>query len=302
VAKAGGTYSQTTGFTSTFASTRYLDYDLNAGLSSALSTSGVSFNFAYLGTTSSSAATTECFYFEVRRASTGAVIGTHGSASSPVGCNSALAFTTATTALPEVTSATIANDLRVRVYLTNASAGGFTFTDLATVTGTAGGASFTLYDKQAVNAALSQTTPWSLFAAGDGAALTTGTPGWATTFNTSRYLGLTFPGYVPTGATAISASFTHAYRNFATSSTTCWYFAVYQGTTLLATHGSSSSPVSCNSSSSTYVTDTVSLPEVDTVAEANGLVLRIYERNSNGTANNRRSVHDVAALTVTYTP
>jgi len=61
----------------------------------------------------------------------------------------------------------------VRVYVTNAPAGGLTLLDLATVTGTAGGASLTLYEKQSVNGALGQTTPWSLFAAGDGAALTT---------------------------------------------------------------------------------------------------------------------------------
>ena len=58
----------------------------------------------------------------------------------------------------------------MRVYVTNASAGGLTLLDLATVTGTAGGASLTLYEKQSVNGALGQTTPWSLFAAGDGAA------------------------------------------------------------------------------------------------------------------------------------
>ena len=69
----------------------------------------------------------------------------------------------------------------MRVYLTNAPAGGLTLLDLATVTGTAGGASLTLYEKQSVNGALGQTTPWSLFAAGDGAALTTSASGWATT-------------------------------------------------------------------------------------------------------------------------
>jgi hypothetical protein len=302
VAKAGGPNTQTTGFTSTFGAARYLDYDLHGALNSGTSTSGVNFNFAYRGTTSSSGATTECFYFEVRRVSTGAVIGTHGSAGSPVGCNSALTFTTATTALPEVTSTDIANDLRVRVYLTNASSGGFTFTDLATVTGTAGGASFTLFDERVVNAALTQTTPWSLLASGDSSALTTSSAGWTTSFNTSRYLALTYPGYVPSGATAISASFTHSYRSYTTSSTTCWYFAVYSGATLLATHGSSASPVSCNSSSTTYVTETVALPEVDTVAEANSVVIRVYAKNSNSTAANRRSLHDVARVGVSYTP
>ena len=61
--------------------------------------------------------------------------------------------------------------------------------------------------------------------------------------------------------------------------TTCWYFEAYNGATLIGTHGSSGTPVSCNATTS-YVTDTVSLPELATAAAASNLVLRVYLRNS----------------------
>jgi hypothetical protein len=49
----------------------------------------------------------------------------------------------------------------------------------------------------------------------------------------------------------------------------------YNGATLLAAHGSSASTISCNSTTS-YRTDTVSLPEVATVANANSLTVKAY--------------------------
>ena len=65
---------------------------------------------------------------------------------------------------------------------------------------------------------------------------------------------------------------------------------------MIGTHGSSSNPVSCNSSTSTWVTDTVSLPEVNTPALANGLIIRLYVRNNAG----EESQHDLAQLNITY--
>ena len=63
-----------------------------------------------------SAGDTACFYFEVYRASTSTLIGTHGSTSTPVACNATTTQTTYSTTLAEVTGTTILNDLRVRVY------------------------------------------------------------------------------------------------------------------------------------------------------------------------------------------
>ena len=77
--------------------------------------------------------------------------------------------------------------------------------------------------------------------------------------------------------------------------TECYYFEVYQGATLLGTHGSSGSPVSCNGGSG-YVTDHVSLTEVDTAAEANELTVRVYLRDSAGA----QSQVSLATLNVNY--
>ena len=103
------------------------------------------------------------------------------------------------------------------------------------------------------------------------------------------------PAYVPSGAEINNVSLESAYRSD-TSGTTCRYFEVYSGSTLLATKGSGASPFSCNATTS-FVTDTVSLPEVDTVAEANSLRIRTYVRNSGGL----RSSDDLASLRITYT-
>jgi VCBS repeat-containing protein len=117
---------------------------------------------------------------------------------------------------------------------------------------------------------------------------------WPTTFTASRYLEVTFPGYVPAGATVTGATFHHAYRSYS-GGTTCYYIEVYSSATLIGTHGSSSSPISCNSSS-TFVTDTISLPEVNTPARADALTVRLYVWNSTG----GRSEHSQATIGVTY--
>ncbi len=116
---------------------------------------------------------------------------------------------------------------------------------------------------------------------------------WGTTFDSSRYLSLSFPAYLPSGAVVNGATFTHTYRSQG-SGTTCYYFETYNGATLLATHGSSSSPVSCATSS--WVTDTVSLPEVDSVARANNLTIVLYVENSAG----GYSAHREATVAVDY--
>jgi hypothetical protein len=301
-AAAGGPSHSTLGFQTAFDTNRYLDFKFNGPLRSGKSTSGVNFNFNYVGTNSGiTAGANTCFYFEVRRISTGNVIATHGSAASPVDCVNQFAFKATTTSLPEVDSTEIANDLEVRVYMNNAASGGWTFEDLATVTGSEGSNSFTLFRTQYDNHAngSSNVVPWELNASGDSAVLTSGS-GWDTTFNTAKHLKLTFPAYVPSGATGISATFKHSYKSNTSGTTTCWYFEVYNGATLIGTHGSTSAPVSCNSTSS-FVTDTVSLPEVDTVAEANNVVIRVYAKNDNGTAASRRSQHDLATVKIDYT-
>ncbi len=275
-----------------FNTSRYLQFDLNSSLQPGKSVSGVNFNFNF---SAGGLLDTACFYFDVRRISTGNVIGTHGSSGSPVDCRSGTSLLATSTALPEVTTSDIANDLRVRVFLHNGLLGGVT-RDLSTVSGTVSGDAFTLYDAVTTDASSGTATasPWGLAASGDGAFYQS-TNNWQSAFSGSRYLKLVFPSYVPSNSTMDGVSFKHAYRS-ATSGTTCYYFEVYDGATLIGTHGSSGSPVSCNSSTSTYVTDSVSLPEIDTVAEANNATIKIYASNSAGT----RSQHDLAELSIAY--
>jgi hypothetical protein len=119
--------------------------------------------------------------------------------------------------------------------------------------------------------------------------------GWPATFDASRYLRLTFPAYVPAGSTVTGATFTHTYRSDTPGDTTCYYFEVYLGATLLATHGSAGSPVSCNGTTS-WTTDVIALPEIDSVAKADGMTVVLYVENSGG----RRSQHKAAILAVDY--
>jgi large repetitive protein len=118
--------------------------------------------------------------------------------------------------------------------------------------------------------------------------------GWPTTFDPTRYLALTFPAYVPAGATVTGATFRHQYRSANPADTTCYYFEVWSGGVLLATHGSTSSPVSCATGS--YVSDAIVLPEVDTTAKADDLTVKLFVRSSGG----GQSLHRLATLGVTY--
>jgi VCBS repeat-containing protein len=117
---------------------------------------------------------------------------------------------------------------------------------------------------------------------------------WSSSFDAGRYLAVTFPGYLPDGATVEGATFRHSYRSFA-GGTTCTYLAVYSGGTPIGSHGSSATPLSCTSGTS-FQTDTVSLPEVNAASRANALTVRVYVRNSAG----GKSEHRLAELTVDY--
>jgi hypothetical protein len=284
----------TTGKFGAFAATRYVQFGMNAPLAGGGTVGSASFNFNYAPANPNA---TACFYFEVRRASTNAVLASHGSAASPVACNSSTTLQATTTPIPEVSTTAIADDLSIRVFASNNGGGGKPIlVDLATVSGAVGNQAFTLYDRLFVDAATGTATtlPWGLAAAGDGAFYQSASS-WLGTFTSARYLKLSFPSYVPTGSTMNGVTFKHAYRS-AGAATTCFYFEVYSGATLLATHGSAAAPVSCNSSTSTYVTDAVALPEVNTPGKANGLIVKMYLNSSGAQA----SQHDLAELSLSY--
>jgi hypothetical protein len=274
-----------------FSTSRYLEIDANGPLPANVSPTSASFDMRFAA---GGASRTACFYFDVRRASTNAVLATHGSAVNPVGCVTGTAQTTFSTALPEVSSTAIANDLRARVYVRR-SGGAAPVVDQAALSVLTGQGTFALYDEEHTDRLGGSATDrtWPLVASGDPTYISAST--WPAAFSLNRYLQLTFPAYVPSGATVSGGSFLHRFRRSGGGGSACWYLQVLQGTTVIGTHGSTASPVSCTSGGS-YRTDTVSLPEINSPARANGVVLKVYVRSSNG----RSTEHDQANLTINY--
>jgi hypothetical protein len=277
-----------------FSATRYVELDPNTTLPAGKAVTGATFNYRRAATV---AGDTNCFYLEVRRISTGAVIGTHGSAATPAGCVTGTTLTTTTTPLPEITSTDIANDTRIRVY-SRSSGSRPTIIDTATVSGTAGSMPFTLYARNYIDTAgggASTSTPWSQYAV-DGLTVDSGS-NWPNNPNATRYLRAAFPAYVPSAATVNSVTMRHTYRPLTVGNNACWYAEVYSAGALIATYGSSTAPVGCNSGA-TFVTDSLSLPAVNTPARANDLSVRMIFTGSGGS---RRTQHDLTELSLSYT-
>jgi hypothetical protein len=283
----------TANWATTFAANRYVEFDFNSARPGGVAVSSAQFNYrmAANGTLE-----TACFYFEVYRASTSTLIGTHGSTGTPVACNATTTQTTYSTTLAEVTDTTILNDLRVRVYGKESLARPMK-QDLATVTGSTPYTSFTAYEKiygDQADTSLT-TTNWSLATSGDSTAYISA-GNWATTFSTLRYMKLAFDPAVPSGSVLTSASVRFYYKANTGGDTVCWYFETYNGATLLGTHGSSGTPVSCNSTT-TFSTDNVTLSELTSVTDANNLTIKVYMKDSTGA---RKSQTDLAQLDVNY--
>jgi hypothetical protein len=287
-----GIVTTTKYWSSSFAANRFDDFDFGTGRPGGIPVSSASFNFTFAPSRASDNA---CFYIEVRRASTNALLGTHGNPGTPSACASLGAQVAATVDISaEVVSTDVANDLRIRVYA-NQSGNKALKIELATVTITTPYFTAALYEQRfddEANAA-STVTRWPLVAA-DGIAYTS-SGSFATTFSTARYLKFAPSEAVPTSATISSAQVQFAYKSATAEDTTCWYFEVYNGATLIGTHGNSETPISCNSTTS-YVTDMVSVPELQTVAAANNALLKIYMKNSGS----RRASVDLVQIDLNY--
>jgi hypothetical protein len=149
----------TSAWSSAFASDRYLEFDLNDSLASGVAIAPASFDLRF----ASDGAGVACYYLEVRRISTGAVLGTYGSSGSPLGCVTGNALTSFSTPIPVLATTSIANDLRVRVF-GKESGGAAMVIDLATVVGSTAHQAFTLYPVTFRDAANTtpQTIPWGL--------------------------------------------------------------------------------------------------------------------------------------------
>jgi hypothetical protein len=265
----------TKSWSSAFGATRFDDFDFSSGRPAGVPVSSATFNFTFAPSRANDDA---CFYIEVRRASTNALLGTHGSSGSPSACSTGSTVSATVSVSAEVTNTDIANDLRIRVYANNNTNRPLKI-DLASVSITTPWFTTTLFEKRWDDEANATSTValWPLPAT-DGTTYTT-VGNFATAFNAARYLKFTPNQVVPAGAAITSAQVQFAYKSATAGDTTCWYFEVYNGATLIGTHGSSGTPVSCNATGSS-VTDTVSIPEVDTVTKANNAVLKVYMRNS----------------------
>ena len=292
-ASATDTLKYVTGaWSSAFSATRYLELDLDAPQAAGLATTAATLDFGY---TASKGGDSACYYFEVRRISTGALVNTYGSSGSPVGCRTGTTVgTDHTSIVSDINSTDVANDLRIRVYMKEAT-NAANWVDLASVTittayGTVTEFAKTLNDQSTGTASVGS---WSVDTADAFNYQSKGN--WPTAYATTKYLSYTFPSSVPTGATITGATLTHSYRPQA-ASTLCYYFEVYNGATLLAAHGSTSTNVSCNASATTFVTDNISLPEVNTVALANAVTVRIYMKTNPG----KPSQQDLVNLALTW--
>ena len=280
-----------------FAPDRFYQWDFASPLPPGQPASDVNFNFAFK---SDRAGEVACFYFDV--ISGGNVIGTHGSqtpgtATSPwcTDFNEKLV----STPLPEVTTTSIANGLRIRVYGYQSNRHKM-LVDLATITGTTTGQNFTVYASTATNQADAspETRPEEIRI--EDSIFLESTNNWTNVFTPARYIEYTFsPGIVPSSAAIDSVTFLHRYQA-GSGSTVCFYLDVIASSGSLGTVPSppGTNGASCATDTKTWVNDAIPLPMVDTAAKANGLVLRLVYRTAAG--GGTKSREDYAALRITY--
>lgn len=136
-----GRYFLTRVWPTAFASDRYLDLDFNSPLPLGLTAQSVATSIRLssdLGTG------TVCVYFELRRASTNALLSSHGSAGSPLACTSGSTASFLNVTLTAVSTTDIADDLRVRMFARDTASGAMRL-DEGTVNGQTPYSNWTLY-------------------------------------------------------------------------------------------------------------------------------------------------------------
>jgi hypothetical protein len=299
---AGDTRIKTTGnWTTAFASNRWLEFDFNASRPGGVPVSSATFNFSFADNV---AGNTACIYIEVYRASTATLLGSYGTSAAPLACSSSsTTYTTINQSIAtQVASTDVLNDLRIRVYGKESGNRAMKL-DLATVSGATAYANYTMYEQISRDQSTGTltTTNWALAISADNTNYLNAA-NWATTFSTTRYLKFAFNPSVPTGAVITSVTLNFYYRSNTAGDTACWYGEAYNGTTLLASYGSSGTPQSCNTGNTTYSTDTVTMSQLTSandasaVTDVNNLAVRAYMKESGG----RRTQIDFVQLNVNY--
>jgi hypothetical protein len=135
-------YFATVAWPAAFDSARYIELDLNSPLPAGLTVSSGQLSLRFAG---DSAGASVCVYVELRRISSGALLSSHGSSGSPLGCTTGTTYATLTPLLSAVTDTNFGNDLRVRIYGRDTGASGPIRLDQVVVSGSTPYASFTLY-------------------------------------------------------------------------------------------------------------------------------------------------------------
>ena len=289
-------FHTTKGLSTTWSTSRYIEFEYaSSSIPAGLDPTSVTFDLDFADAGGGGGETT-CLYYEVRRRSTGAVLGTHGSSGSPFACETTQTWNrTSTDITSEVPDAATAGDLAVRVYVQNSSATKTGRIDLAVVRFKRYTRSWTLRRTRMNDQSdgVAATTDWGPFAA-DGAYFET-TGNWSNAFSGTRYVDYTIASNVPSGASVTSASLKYRYKSTTSGDNSCWYAQAISGGSVIGTYGSSGSPVSCNATTS-FVTDTVSMPEVNTGPEASDLTIRVFMSNSGG----RKTQTDLLEVTTNY--
>ena len=291
---ADGAVQNSTNWAKSFSATRYLQWDYNQPMPAGQTVTSASFSFRFIP---NAGGETGCYYFEVRKASDDSLLGTHGSTGSPVACHTGTTYTTFTTSLPEITTSDLANDVRIKLFGDEDNAKPFKI-DLATVSATTSAGTWTMYQGVFVDAAdgSAVSTTWSL-ALADGVFFLPGS-NFPTAFSATRYVTFGLDPWVPASATVSAANLTVVYQSATSGPTSCFYYEVYSsGGSLLGTHGNSGSPESCHTGNASWTTYTAALSEVASPADANGVQIKMYWRN---TGSNKPRI-DQVQLTLTYT-
>ena len=273
-----GVYASMGNWATAYSATRFVSMDFMGTRPAGLAVSSAMLR---LDMAAAGAGSTLCFYFDVIKTSDGSVLASHGNSTTPAGCVTGTTITAVDTALPEVTSTNIANDLSIKLYAKD-SGGKPIRIDRVAITGSTPYNSFAHYRQSTIDSAdgSAATVIWGP-ALNDTNALATG-GNFGGTFASNKYVEVTFPtGHVPTGSTINSVDLSVKFKSPNAGRAMCVYYEAYSGATLVGTTGSTSSPY-CSDSASNWRTDTIALAGVDTVAEVNGLKLRIYGQVSGG--------------------
>jgi hypothetical protein len=281
-----GIVAATGNWANAYSATRFFQADFSDSRPAGVQTSSVSFNIKYASKGGGGSGNACIYKIEVRRASDDGLLGTLDHSASPL-CSTGTTYRVVNEDISAyVASTDVANNLRMKVFGYETGAKGWNI-EYATVTGTSY-SSWTLFDTTVTDQSTGSavTTPWSIAtaeASGAAGTIYTDATNWPSAAPAgTKYLQVTFDHPdLPAGAVVQSVTLKDIWRASAAvtnGGTLCNYFEVYNGASLVETHGGTTQATaqSCNNSNVTWQTDNVTLTLVDTLAEANSMTIKFY--------------------------